>query len=1351
MANRSYTAKTIKILFGRSGNGCAHPDCTSPVIVQGSETSDDAVLAQICHIYAASDNGPRGNPNLTEEERNSPGNLILLCGFHHPMVDTQYQDYPAELLKQWKREHEAKFQPGTAEAIHRQGQVQQSAFTVRLTDQQINAELRRLRQARHLVGYSSVDKARALAASVENSELAGGSSTLKASALAWCARILASEDLQLAESLLAKSRDFGGSAETAIANAVVVAAEAGECAPALPLLAQIGTPESRSAMLRLVINERGPEGALDWAQSAGLGLDSFDGDGKLAFIMIEQFATRWDDAYTHVQRLTHEDFQETPVLTYAAAQAHLSRAIPEELRPYTMFQLPFNASRVPLADDKEALRDRARAIDLYEKQAVIAAEFEAVEAARLSQDMALWLRLRDPLLHDGALEVLRKSMRDDALMLRHFSMAVDFGLNIDLDAVERRVNERVALTGKGTIDEAVARIALAMTKDAPAAIEYIGLHRNQLTEFLDPSSLLRVEIELLCRSGQIETAKATLAKESPTRLGDRERERLQRVIAEAEGADPAAERRKQYEATGELRDLVSLVSFLEQEQAWRDLCPLAEAVFAKTRSVEDAFRVVRACDEAGERGRILEFLQGIPDIVARECELQSHLAWAFYRNGQFNEAWAILTSLRTTRDHTNDRALFVNLAIASGQWDRLVGYTTQEWEQKDQRTAEELLCAGQLAQAVNAPKAKNLIVAATEIALSDPRILAPAYFHASSAGWETDPAVRDWLLHAAANSGDQGPLKSISMKELSQLKPDWDRRRDEIYAALLAGQTTISVAAHGLNQSMIQNCLLRPASNRLEPDARRRSLIFAFSGARSSIVKFEAKRIALDLTAIFTFAQLGLLPKLISHFERVLVPDQLLVWLFQERQRVAFHQPSRIRDAQYLKRLLADGSLKIFASKKPANLHLVQEVGFDLAAMLETAIESSSDAYVVRSSPIHRLGSVMEEAADVAEYEACLCSCQAIVEALRLKGQITSAEEQRALSYLKLHERRWPCEPRIRDGAVLYLDDLSTTYLRTAGVLGRLKGAGFTAYVTKSLDDQDNQLLAYDGVAGDQLATIENIREIFASALADGRVETIASPDRDSEGAQLAAQLNFLDTDKPVDAFVVDDRFVNRYLHMTRGDIQTPIFTSLDVVEHLVVAGSIGAEEAREHRTTLRRSGYTFVPLLDDELSYHITQAPIEAGTLIETAELRAIREAAQRLRLERVLQAPHELAWLNQFTLALVRAVREVWRTESDPEVAEARCEWLLGQLDIRGWAPNVQPGAAVRFSVMAYAGLLHALCYAPGTNEKEKNDPYHRWIDSRILRDLKDTEPETFDQIVDLAAELFAERGAGDLKEGE
>src|SRR5260221_4170343 len=148
MKARSYSQNTIKLLFGASGNQCAFPGCANPVIAPGTPLSDAVVIAQICHIYAASDNGPRGKPGLTTVERNAPENLILMCGHHHPLVDKQWETYPADLLKAWKRQHEAKFQQGTAEAIKLQDSMQRLAFLKTYSDQQIEAEIRSIVQER---------------------------------------------------------------------------------------------------------------------------------------------------------------------------------------------------------------------------------------------------------------------------------------------------------------------------------------------------------------------------------------------------------------------------------------------------------------------------------------------------------------------------------------------------------------------------------------------------------------------------------------------------------------------------------------------------------------------------------------------------------------------------------------------------------------------------------------------------------------------------------------------------------------------------------------------------------------------------------------------------------------------------------------------------------------------------------------------------------------------------------------------------------------------------------------------------------------------------------------------------
>jgi len=55
MKARSYSQNTIKLLFGASGNQCTFPGCTNPVIAPETPLSDAAVVAQICHIYAASE------------------------------------------------------------------------------------------------------------------------------------------------------------------------------------------------------------------------------------------------------------------------------------------------------------------------------------------------------------------------------------------------------------------------------------------------------------------------------------------------------------------------------------------------------------------------------------------------------------------------------------------------------------------------------------------------------------------------------------------------------------------------------------------------------------------------------------------------------------------------------------------------------------------------------------------------------------------------------------------------------------------------------------------------------------------------------------------------------------------------------------------------------------------------------------------------------------------------------------------------------------------------------------------------------------------------------------------------
>lgn len=104
MTRKSNTKQEYRALFSKTGNQCAFPGCTHPLI-----DDDDQFVAQICHIEAAEKNGPRYNPGMTDEDRKSIKNLIVLCYMHHVKVDRNTNLYTVRCLQHMKSEHESRW------------------------------------------------------------------------------------------------------------------------------------------------------------------------------------------------------------------------------------------------------------------------------------------------------------------------------------------------------------------------------------------------------------------------------------------------------------------------------------------------------------------------------------------------------------------------------------------------------------------------------------------------------------------------------------------------------------------------------------------------------------------------------------------------------------------------------------------------------------------------------------------------------------------------------------------------------------------------------------------------------------------------------------------------------------------------------------------------------------------------------------------------------------------------------------------------------------------------------------------------------------------------------------------
>lgn len=98
---RDIKTKTLRFLYGKSGNKCAFPGCNEPIF------EDNGLLTgECCHIEAFSQGGPRYNPDTNEDEKNKESNLVLMCSRHHKVIDSLPEEYTVEKLKAIKKEHE---------------------------------------------------------------------------------------------------------------------------------------------------------------------------------------------------------------------------------------------------------------------------------------------------------------------------------------------------------------------------------------------------------------------------------------------------------------------------------------------------------------------------------------------------------------------------------------------------------------------------------------------------------------------------------------------------------------------------------------------------------------------------------------------------------------------------------------------------------------------------------------------------------------------------------------------------------------------------------------------------------------------------------------------------------------------------------------------------------------------------------------------------------------------------------------------------------------------------------------------------------------------------------------------
>ena len=520
-----------------------------------------------------------------------------------------------------------------------------------------------------------------------------------------------------------------------------------------------------------------------------------------------------------------------------------------------------------------------------------------------------------------------------------------------------------------------------------------------------------------------------------------------------------------------------------------------------------------------------------------------------------------------------------------------------------------------------------------------------------------------------------------------------------------------------------------PNQNTAELDGRRRVILPVIAGGQNPIELQEGWTIGLDATSIMVLAHLDLLETAVGAFHHTKLAPDVMEFLFQERDEIRFHQPSRIAEAKRVRELQDQERLRAADNLAVPPKAITDEVGLELATILQMARHDNGKVICVL--PIHKLDPLMEQQADTSEYDDLIHSTMDLCTLLHDEGKIDATAYQCASSYLRSQGQTQHANPSpsVFNGPI-YINGLALSYLQRANLLQPIAASGLDIRIHPDVLDEMNTFIEAGDVGDDLVMKIERIRDVFRNAVDSGSASFLPRTSEQGERVQnheirFQAIALAQTGNATCDAFCIDDRSINDYPVFTDSTGRSvPIVCVLDVLRYLVSRGCISVADHWTARHKLRQGGFSFVPIDSDELVHWLAAARVDGGQLKESAELRTLRQTVTHIDTLS-LAAQKETITLSTNVRRVCRAaIERLWKDASlTIEQTTTLSDWIwrhlmmtailghghIGQGDYTDWARELIS--------LSLGNLLLPTAIRP----PDRQVHYTHWIERSVLEPLQ------------------------------
>jgi hypothetical protein len=666
----------------------------------------------------------------------------------------------------------------------------------------------------------------------------------------------------------------------------------------------------------------------------------------------------------------------------------------------------------------------------------------------------------------------------------------------------------------------------------------------------------------------------------------------------------------------------------------------------------------------------------------------------------------------------------------------------------------ELLRAANVVQLEDERLAVILWEKAIEREIDDPELLKAAIETGYSLGLDQKMVPLQTKVSEFISKG-RGDFQTVNFRDLIDMRKQELTQRQNVIHHYNQGNIPVHLITTkplGLSLARLYSEYFSQCLN--NPDPLRQLPLLARHGSRRlhdyKGVEPGKRRLNLDITALFLATQLEMLEIIERTFKKIRIPASTQFFLINETKMLKHRQPSRIKDMSKVDELFKLGALNVFHAdykckgEENAFTEAMGEEWMNVLVQVE-----QEEGYLVDFLPLHS-NDINYNPVDIpANYRRFITGPKGLIDSLCRDHVLSDGKCLKILNEMSNLVEGESDSPLPKAGSAVFLMGTLPETLATFGLLDKLCSHFKIIIQQVEIDRIRDELLQND--KNSKLRDwIDCLRERLKTGLENGTYEIITLDDGtdsriyekkglDEPALQpLLELLTFLP--KSEDVICYDDRNLSSYSNSNGA----AIIGITDILMLLKEFKSIDEATYFAKILGLRKGNMRYIPFSKEEILYHLNQAEIKNGQVLETHELSALRRywAACLLDTDR-LQCPpkpdrpkHEAGFVVWSMRAVQDAITKCWNEgNKKEEVAIAYSDWILFNLytplfGIRHLLNDPDPqsdrkdliGMDLGSLVSSAIGLMSV---APEGQDSVQSR-YLRWLSSRVVSRRLKADPE-------------------------